>query len=436
VNGSITRIAVGDPDVADARPVGQDQVLVTGGKEGRTNLLVWRTGGARVSFQIVVRRVSAEETIGEIRSLLGEREGIVLRAVGDRVFLDGEAYTASDLQRVEEITRLYPAVRSLVRVSPEARRLLARDLTASFAAAGMAGVSAGVIGTTMFLEGSVESEQDLKKVALLSRVGGEEVENLVTVGIRRMVLSEVQFLEVRRADALAAGIRWPLEFSGNLTGTATWTLPQHATSAQVVGTAGTAFSFRFGQDSGLGRLLAKPRLLCASGEEAEFLAGGEVPVPMISAQSSRVEYKPYGIILRLRPTADRAGNVVAVIEAEVSEVDRSVAVAVGPDQSVPGFRNRRVRTSVTVKDGETIVLSGVLSQDEQKSVSRTPVLGHVPLLGELFKQRDITSSERELVIFVTPRVVTPDSERVRELVQGMKRRWIEAGGTVSFGLMD
>jgi len=149
-----------------------------------------------------------------------------------------------------------------------------------------------------------------------------------------------------------------------------------------------------------------------------------------------VTYHKYGILLRIRPTADRFGNIQTEIEAEVSELDRSVAVAVGSSVAVPGFRSRSVKTNVTVQDGETIVLSGVFSHDQQKAVSKVPLIGSIPIVGELFKQRSIDESERELVIFVTPRLINPESHRVRQMIDGGQERYREAESAVKIELLD
>ena len=142
------------------------------------------------------------------------------------------------------------------------------------------------------------------------------------------------------------------------------------------------------------------------------------------------------MILKLRPPADRNGNIQTEIEAEVSEVDVSVAVAVGGGATVPGFRNRKVKTNVTVRHGETIVLSGVFAHDEQKQVSKLPGLGHIPIIGELFKNRAFDSNKRELVIFVTPRIVNPDSDKIRTIIDDVKSRYKQARGEVTFGIFD
>ena len=138
---------------------------------------------------------------------------------------------------------------------------------------------------------------------------------------------------------------------------------------------------------------------------------------------------------RRKPTADRTGNIQTEIEAEASEVDRTVRiVAAGID--VPGFRTRKVKTNVTVHHGETIVLSGVFSHDAAKAVSKLPGLGNLPIIGEIFKNRGFDSDKRELVIFVTPRIVNPDSDKVRAMIEDVKARYKQARGEVTFGIFD
>ncbi len=414
----IQRIAIGDPGVADVKALGSNQLLIIGAGEGRTTLLVWKTNGQRLSYIVTVSKKDPEEIIGEIKRLLGDREGITVRKVGDRIYLDGYAYTTDDHERVEQIVNLYPNVKSFVKVAPNAKKLVAANLNAALQKAGLKNVQANVVGTTIFLEGSVESQQDLSKAEMITKAVGEKVENLLVVGIKRMVLSEVQFVEIRRNSTDHLGIRWPFDISGE--GEASLSLNQVILPSpagpvtadwrmQLPGT--TKFAFQLGFNDGYGRLLAQPKLVCASGEKSEFLAGGEVPIPLITNNTFTVEFKEYGIKLKLHPTADRHGNIQTEIEAEASEIDRSVAVAISATVSVPGFRTRKVKTNVTVRHGETIVLSGVFSHDEQKDVSKFPLLGHIPIIGEFWKNRDFSTSKRELVIFVTPRILEPGAER-------------------------
>lgn len=438
----IQRVAIGDPGVADVKTIGNNQLLIIGSAEGKTTLLIWKGNGQRVSYNIAVRKQDPNDIINEIKKLLGEIEGVTVRMVGERIYLDGQAYTQADANRIDQVVQLYNGlVKSFVTIAPNAKKLVAQNLNAAFQKAGLKNVQANVVGATIFLEGSVESQQDLQKAELITKAIGEKVENLLTVGIKRMVLTEVQFVEIRRDGKDRYGIKYPTDISGTASVQATinkelfpGTFADGAGSA--TGRGQSAFSIGFQNNDGYGRLLAQPKLVCASGEKAEFLAGGEIPIPLITNNTFTVEFKPYGVILKIRPTADRNGNIQTEIEGEVSEVDQSVAVSIGGGASIPGFRTRKVKTNVTVRHGETIVLSGVFSHDEQKSVSKLPGLGHIPIIGELFKNRAFDSTKRELVIFVTPRIVNPDSDKIRTIIEDVKSRYKQARSEVNFGIFD
>lgn len=326
----IQRVAIGDPSIADVKALGSNQLLVIGAAEGRTTLLVWKSNGQRLSYVVTVSKKDVEEVIAEIKKLLGDREGITIRKVGDRIYLDGYAYTTDDNERVDQIVGLYPNVKSFVKIAPNAKKLVASNLNAALQKAGLKNVQANVVGTTIFLEGSVESQQDLQKAEMITKAVGEKVENLLVVGIKRMVLSEVQFVEIRRSSTDHLGIRWPLDIAGG--GTANVTLNQQFLPTNppipVTGTwslslpGETKWAFQLGFNDGYGRLLAQPKLVCASGEKAEFLAGGEVPIPLVTNNTFTIEFKEYGIKLKLHPTADRHGNIQTEIEAEASEIDQ------------------------------------------------------------------------------------------------------------------
>lgn len=445
VPGGVQRVAVGDGEIADVRSIGSNEVLVTGVAEGRTTLLIWRSGDSRLSYTVSVRKQDPKEIVAELRQLLGDLEGVSLRIVGDRVYLDGETLTAEDAERVKRVTDLYPQVRSFVRPSNNAQKVAARNLMRVFAENGLKSISATVVGDTIFLEGSVGSAEDLKKGELLVKAMGLQVENLVSVGIKRMVLVEVQIVEIRRADDWGIGITYPTNLTGDNLGVRfrhtrlsppnQGQLPyQTEINAEGQLTSNMALRMRF--DSGYGRLLSQPKLVCASGEKASFLVGGEVPIPMVSQLGGiDVQFKEFGVILELTPNADAQGNIQTTITAEVSDVDRSLTIRAG-GLEIPGFRKRKVSTNVTVKHGETIALSGMFNYDQQKNVSKVPLLGHIPLLGELFKSREFTERKNEIAVFVTPKIVNPDSDRIRELIDKIKERYKDASSAVGYNIWD
>src|SRR5882724_7760813 len=181
--GSVARVAIGEPEVADVRQVGGGgELLITGVGEGRTSLLVWRQNDARLSYLVVVRKQDPKELVSEVRALLGDREGIHVRVVGDRVFVDGETVNADDYDRVQQVLQLYPSIRSFVRPSGNARKLAVDAVNRALQRSGLRGVSASMVGGVIVVEGSVESKEELKKVDLVTRAVGERPENLVTVG--------------------------------------------------------------------------------------------------------------------------------------------------------------------------------------------------------------------------------------------------------------
>jgi pilus assembly protein CpaC len=119
----------------------------------------------------------------------------------------------------------------------------------------------------------------------------------------------------------------------------------------------------------------------------------------------------------------------------VSDLDRSIGVRANGFE-VPGFRVREVKTTVTVKEGETIILSGLFNYSEDKEVTKVPLLGHIPILGELFKSRSFVERKTELAIYVTPRVIAPSGEAAKGMLEDAQKLYKEAEDSVSFSVFD
>ena len=240
------------------------------------------------------------------------------------------------------------------------------------------------------------------------------------VRMERMVRMRVRMVEFRKTALGRLGIRWSEAADG----------PTFAAAGDAVGNAlfrpqtngfGTLpnavkpFSTYFGLASNItsrinffasngdATTLAEPVLSAVSGGNASFLAGGEVPYPSVGANGqTAVQFKEYGIRLDVSPIIDDAGNVRTVVRTEISQIDEAVTV-----QGAPGLLTRRAETEVNVRSGETIVISGLLSAESGKAIERVPGLGRLPVIGSLFRSRDVRDSVSELVIFVTPEVIEP-----------------------------
>ncbi len=169
------------------------------------------------------------------------------------------------------------------------------------------------------------------------------------------------------------------------------------------------------QQKGDLRLLANPRLLCLSGEEASFLVGGEVPVPIAQtvtaggAPSVTIEWKEYGVKLNFLPTIVDTDLVNLKITPEVSSLDWANMVSFG-GYDIPALRTRKADATVELNSEQSVVLGGLLSTEETKTIKRVPILGHIPILSLLFSRKETTKLETELLIVVSPRIISSIAE--------------------------
>jgi pilus assembly protein CpaC len=162
------------------------------------------------------------------------------------------------------------------------------------------------------------------------------------------------------------------------------------------------------ESQGLARTLSEPSLTALSGQEAEFLAGGEFPVPTIGQNgNASVTYRPFGVSLNFTPRVLDGGVINLQLSASVSSIDPSTTVATGGGISLPSIRTRQTSTTVELRDGESFVVAGLLQDDFRGGVRRVPWLGDIPILGALFRSSDFQRDQSELVIFVTAHLVTP-----------------------------
>ncbi|MBK5301738.1 type II and III secretion system protein family protein [Erwinia sp. TH29] len=162
------------------------------------------------------------------------------------------------------------------------------------------------------------------------------------------------------------------------------------------------------EGSGFAYTLARPSLVALSGQSASFLAGGEVPIPVPSSGSDNVsiEYKEFGIRLTLTPTIIGKNRIALKVAPEVSELDFTNAVSIA-GTIVPALTIRRTDTSISLADGESFVISGLISTRNSSQVNKFPGLGDIPILGAFFRDNSINREERELLMIVTPHLVQP-----------------------------
>jgi pilus assembly protein CpaC len=167
------------------------------------------------------------------------------------------------------------------------------------------------------------------------------------------------------------------------------------------------------EGNNLARVLAEPSLVALSGQSASFLAGGEIPVPVPQALgTTSIQYKPYGVGLTLTPTVLSAKRIALKVAPEASQLDFQNAITIN-GVSVPAITTRRADTTVELGDGESFVIGGLIDRETRSNVSKVPLLGDLPIIGAFFKELSYQQSDKELVIVVTPHLVSPLAKGAR-----------------------
>lgn len=276
------------------------------------------------------------------------------------------------------------------------------------------------------LSGTVSSTAKLDRALdLANRYAPDRVSNLMTVGGTQQVMLKVRFAEMQRS--VAKNLSSSLAIAGGtdvgvIGETGTWlgggnslgndfiTARDNANSALALGF--TAGSLQFGvllealESKGVVRTLAEPNLTALSGQEAKFLAGGEYPIPVSDDDGITITYKPFGVEMNFTPVVVDGDLINLQINAAVSSIDADTSIQTD-GISVNAFKRRETSTTVEMRDGESFAIAGLLQDDFRDLNGQVPWLGDIPVLGTLFRSAEYQRAQSELVIIVTPHLVTP-----------------------------
>jgi pilus assembly protein CpaC len=372
---AVESVFIADPSIADVRVVSADVVYVYGKRLGLTNLMAVSGAG-------------------------GTRNGA---AVDDKL-------TASVLLRV--VTDPRPAQEGLQDLSPMSDNI---DLR-------LFGRRAVVSGRAS----NVDQAVDAAAVAETYSPTGQPPLNRTTVEGSTQVNIRVRFAEVSRNDLQSFGIDW----SANVTaGAFNFGVEKVTGGATAPGTSLASrsglepnLSSRIGNGkfnlevlvealkrNGMLHVLAEPNLTAVTGETASFLAGGEVPVPVPQGGNSdavTVQYKSFGVSLLFTPTIIRANRIGLKVKPEVSSIATTNNFATA-GFALPSFTVRRAETTVEVASGQTFAIGGLFQRQMSRDIEKFPILGDVPVLGQLFTSERYQRNETELVILITPYMVEP-----------------------------
>jgi pilus assembly protein CpaC len=285
------------------------------------------------------------------------------------------------------------------------------------------------------LSGRVSGKRKLAlAIELGERYAPGRVTNLMTVGGTQQVMLKVRFAEMQRSVTKSLSSSLGLSATGGaitgeggngtfVNGVNPTTLVDGIPSAAIAplsasnaqGALGIGFAaggiqmsllLEALESQGLVRTLAEPNLVAISGQPAAFLAGGEYPIPVETTTGISVQYKPFGVELNFTPVVVDGDLINLSIEAAVSSIDTTVSVDTGTI-AVSGFKRRETSTTVEMRDGQSFAIAGLLQDDFTDLAGQVPWLGDIPVIGALFRSSEYARKQSELVIIVTPHLVTP-----------------------------
>jgi pilus assembly protein CpaC len=284
------------------------------------------------------------------------------------------------------------------------------------------GLTASLSGGTVLISGMVSTTDDKKLVEKFA-AGHDGVLTRISLPEdgKRLLTYDLKIMEISKGESSQIGFRYP----DALQAVAAW-----SNSPGSFFSVGSQFEARLNMlmADGKARILANPRLVCESGASADFLAGGEIPIVLITTETRTVQWKTYGIILKLSPVAKSDNTISTSITVEISTIDHGSG-----SSEIPGFLTRRITTAFESAPGNTIMLSGLVKSESAKDVARVPLLGQIPILGELFKSRSFRENKTELAIFITPSEFDADRGDPLDAWEDKSRKTAE---TLRFRLID
>ena len=371
--GPIKRIAVGDGKTLEVKNVGTRELVLIGQRAGDTSIQLWMASGEQRSISVHVTAGNGEQMAESVRQMLGNDPAFTVSAAGNNVVVTGSNLSPGQAAAVDSIHKLYPDVINLTSADPVAMK------------------------PTVLMQVRI-MEFDKKAMHDIGIKWDTQVQGPVG-GLLHDWQTNPYYRVIPPDPGLANLDKFPLRVPGT---------PSYFGIASTIGS-----KINLAMQTGNAWELATPQLSAKSGGAADFLVGGQVPIPTSSTLgTTTVEYKDYGIKLHLEPLVNANGDISAKIETELSKIDPSVMV--GP---YPGFITRRANTEMNVHEGETIVISGLIDANASNTLDKMPGLGQIPVLGELFRSRNFQANRTDLVVFVTPYVIDSQDQRNKDLIK-------------------
>ena len=430
---NIERIAVGDPDVLGCVKVRDQEMLINAKGAGQTNIFVWGTDN-QAEIRVVVRNRKLETMADEIRAVIKNIEGVNVRVTGNRVFVEGEVFAHNDMKKIETVVKDLPDVVNLVELSPVMKEIVKGEMDKALASQGMRNVNVSVTQNKFMLTGHVTSEEESMRAQRIAQAYSPDIVNAIAIRVpaaskgnfpepEKPVLIEmaVNILEIERNALRDFGVHWNPGTSVGGTGTYAGAKGQGPTlTGSLTGTLSNLLpKIRKIDETGQGRSLMQQTLLTKSGDSAHLFAGSEVPIPVAQdGGTMSVEYKKIGVTLDFKPTIDAYKNIVSTINVESSSITGE-----GPG-GAPNISTTNLNTVLSVASGQSIALGGMMGQRDVEAISGSAPGGTASLI-QANKARRKGADSREVVIFVTPRILSSEGADTMELKKSVEKDFKE-----------
>ena len=362
----ISRISTSNPDIVDASPVTGREVLVHGKSFGTVTLVVWSKTGQRNFYNITV-----EQNLEPLRKLLKDtfpKEDIHIQSSRESLSLTGRVSTKDSSDRATALATPFAktVVNNLQVASPVDKQILLRvrfaelDRTAS--------MSFGI--------------------------------NLVSTGATNTIgsVSTGQFTASSPPSTIGGGATTPFSISNALN---IFAFRPDLNLAALIKAL---------QQRNILQILAEPNLVTTSGKEASFLVGGEFPIPVLQGGANSgavtIQFREFGVRLTFNPVVTENNTIRLYVKPEVSSLDFANALSFN-GFTIPALSSRKMETNIELGEGQSFVIAGLIDNRLTETVSRIPGLASLPILGNLFKSKDVNRTNTELIVVVTPEVTMP-----------------------------
>lgn len=382
----VEQVAIGDESIAQCRPMENGEMVVIATSPGETYIHVWRRGGRQNTYKVVVATENMSRSLRMARKFIENYPEIKVKEIENKLYFSGEVSRSNREAVFAMIDGFSNSVNMVKEKEFDVKPLIRLD---------------------------VKIVEMRKRATTQLGIRWQQVLSGPTIGIHKAFNANNRF-------AIATGDPYDEQVIDDILGV------MDVGDSSFYGYAGitSVLTSRIEllAENGDARIVASPKLSAKSGEKANFHAGGQFPIPVVDEFGRpSVEFKDYGVILEILPIVDSKDNINTTVNTEMSSIDFATQV-----NDIPGLTTRKTDTVVNLKNGDTLVISGLAMAETSNIVSKLPGLGDIPIVGGIFRTTDKSVDSKELVIFVTPYVVDAKgakNQKVLSVGNGMMDAW-------------